>query len=53
VLDSRDITRGRRVGTVTATRGSGDAAADVVYDVTFAFVYHAFNPDGVIIGVER
>jgi len=54
VLDQRDITRGRDVGTVTARRGDehscdGDDPRDVPYDVTFAFVFHAFSPDGVLI----
>ena len=47
-LDSPLIASGRDVGNVVARRGAGDAAKDVVYDVTFAFVFHAFQPDGVI-----
>ena len=49
VLDQRDITQGRDVGTVTAMRGGGDTLRDVAYDVTFAFVFHAFTPEGEII----
>ena len=50
-LDQRDITQGRDVGTVTVTKKndiSGEPE-DVAYDVTFAFVYHAFMPDQQII----
>ena len=39
-LDTRAIPKGRDVGTITATRDG----ADVPYDVTFAFVAHAFHP---------
>jgi hypothetical protein len=34
---------------VTARRNIDGALQDVVYDVTFAFVYHAFHPDRRII----
>lgn len=37
-LDSRSIRKGKDVGNITVRR-NGD---DVVHDVTFAFVYHAF-----------
>ena len=43
-LDSRAIAKGRDVGNVVVQR-SGE---DVVHDVTFAFVFHAFHPEGVI-----
>jgi len=49
VLDQRDITKGRDVGTVTAQRDDCGVSSDVPYDVTFAFVFHAFTPEGVII----
>lgn len=45
VLDTRDITEGRDVGTVTASKDG----ADIPYEVTFAFVFHAFNPEVEII----
>ncbi len=49
-LDSGLIAKGRDVGTVHASRKSADGKnADVPYDVTFAFVYHAFHPDGEIV----
>lgn len=40
-LDSRQISKGRQIGNVTAKRGD----EDVAYDLTFAFVTHAFMPD--------
>ncbi len=43
-LDTRAIAEGRDVGNVVVRRGTGDAARDVAYDVTFAFVYNAFFP---------
>ena len=47
-LDTRTIAEGRDVGSVVVRRGAGDAAQDVAYDVTFAFVYNAFYPGKVI-----
>ena len=40
-LDTSSIVRGREVGTVTVQKDG----ADVPYDVTFAFVAHAFFPE--------
>ena len=40
-LDSRDISKGRQIGNVIAKRGDDD----VPYDLTFAFVTHAFMPE--------
>lgn len=40
-LDSRQISKGRQIGNVTAKRGD----KDIAYDLTFAFVTHAFMPD--------
>ena len=50
-LDERDITQGRDIGTVTVTRKNdiSSKTEDVAYDVTFAFVFHAFMPDQQII----
>ncbi|MEL6299853.1 MAG: DUF3179 domain-containing protein [Pseudomonadota bacterium] len=45
-LDQAEIAKGRDVGTVTATNADGKPAA---YDVTFAFVFHAFHPDRTIL----
>ena len=44
-LHARKISEGRDVGNVTVKRNGADA----VYDVTFAFVFHAFYPDKRII----
>ena len=46
-LDSRNISEGRDVGNVVAQRRGAEGLVDVPYDVTFAFVFHAFQPDGV------
>ena len=47
-LDTRLIRRGRDVGNVIVRRRNGDGFEDVVHDVTFAFVFHAFHPEGTI-----
>lgn len=46
-LDAREISKGREVGDVVVERRtpSGDYV-DANYDVTFAFAFHAFHPDG-------
>ena len=46
-LDTARISNGRDVGTVTAVGPGGD----VPYKITFAFVWHAFNPDAPINGI--
>ena len=46
-LDSRNISEGRDVGNVVAQRRGAEGLVDVPYDVTFAFVFHAFQPDGI------
>lgn len=48
VLDKRRITQGRDVGNVVVQRHTEAGAEDVVYDVTFAFAFHAFFPDGTL-----
>jgi hypothetical protein len=49
-LDTREIKKGREVGNVTAQhRATNGSLEDVVYHVTFAFVFHAFNPDQTIV----
>lgn len=45
-LDTGRIESGRDVGTITVQKGG----ADVAYDITFAFVAHAFHPENAIIG---
>ncbi|NIA70398.1 DUF3179 domain-containing protein [Pelagibius litoralis] len=47
-LDTRSIAEGREVGNVVVQRKAGDGTVDVPYDVTFAFVFHAFRPEGTI-----
>lgn len=47
-LDGRDIARGRDVGTALVRRRVGDALDVVVHQVTFAFVFHAFEPGGTL-----
>ncbi len=44
-LESASIKEGRDVGNVIAQRKTSGGMEDVRYDVTFAFVYHAFHPD--------
>jgi hypothetical protein len=44
-LDSQTISEGRDVGNLIVTDVSGGLNVDGVYDITFAFVAHAFHPD--------
>ncbi len=46
-LDASTIARGRDVGNVVVQRRGAEGLKDVPYDVTFAFVFHAFRPEGV------
>ncbi len=49
-LDSSIIAKGRDVGNVVAQRKAADGSlSDVRYDVTFAFVFHAFHSEFEII----
>jgi hypothetical protein len=45
-LDHRVIAEGRDIGNVVVRRRIGDTFSDVPHHVTFAFVFHAFQPDG-------
>ncbi len=45
-LDAGSIEAGREIGNVIAQRRRGAALEDVVYDVSFAFAFHAFRPQG-------
>jgi len=45
-LDTRFIYKGRDVGNVTVQRKSDSGLNDAVHHVTFAFVFHAFHPEG-------
>ena len=47
-LDAATIAEGRDIGNVVVQRRTPDGPVDVVYDVSFAFAYHAFYPDGTI-----
>lgn len=45
-VDAREISKGRDVGTVEASIiGKNGTAEPIPYDVTFAFVFHAFHPE--------
>ena len=47
-LDSRKISEGRDVGNVLVQRKTDGGLEDAVYDVTFAFVFNAFHPEGTL-----
>jgi hypothetical protein len=47
-LDKASLPAGRDVGNVIVQKRQGDELIDVPYDVTFAFVFHAFRPDSPI-----
>ena len=47
-LDTRLISEGEDVGNVVVQRQGASGLEDVAYDVTFAFVFHAFRPDGTL-----
>jgi len=44
-LDTRVIAEGRDVGNILVQRETESGLKDVVHDITFAFVFHAFYPD--------
>jgi len=46
-LDTREISQGRDVGNIVVQKQTDDGWIDAVHDVTFAFVFHAFHPEGV------
>ena len=47
-MDRRTIAQSRDIGNVIVQRRDGDDLVDAVHDVTFAFAFHAFHPDGTI-----
>ena len=47
-LDARAISEGRDVGNVVVQRRAENGLEDVPYDVTFAFVFTAFHPEGTL-----
>lgn len=47
-LDKGLIADGRDIGNVVVQRQTAEGLKDEAYDLTFAFVFHAFRPEGVI-----
>jgi len=47
-LDTAVIREGRDIGNVTVRRRTEGGPLDAIHDVTFAFAFLAFTPDGVI-----
>jgi hypothetical protein len=47
-LDKASIPAGRDVGNIIVQKQEKDQLVDVPYDVTFAFVFHAFRPNSPI-----
>jgi len=47
-LDTSAIARGRDVGNAVVRRKTAKGLVDAVYDVSFAFAFRAFYPDGKI-----
>lgn len=47
-LDTGVIADGRDVGNVVVQRRTAAGWTDAVYDVSFAFAFHAFHPDGTL-----
>jgi len=45
-LDSDRISEGRDLGNVVAWREGPEGREEAVYDLTFAFAFHAFRPEG-------
>lgn len=50
ILDTSRAAKGRDIGNVTAIKRLGGEETDLVHDVTFAFVIHAFHPDLPVAG---
>ncbi len=48
-LDTATISEGRDIGNVVVQRREKGALVDLVPDLTFAFTFHAFNPDVEIV----
>ena len=47
-MDARNISQGRDIGNVVVQRRENGSLVDAVHDVTFAFAFNAFFPDGTI-----
>lgn len=52
-LDTADIGRGRDIGSIRVQQRIDGAYRDVRHEITFAFVFRTFNPDGTIAGSSR
>jgi hypothetical protein len=48
VLDVSYIKESRDIGYVTVQRRTSAGLEDAIYDMTFAFAFNAFNPDGTL-----
>ncbi len=48
IHDTPEIASGRDVGNVVVRRRTASGLEDVAYDVSFAFAFSAFVPDGVL-----
>lgn len=48
VLDVSYIKEGRDIGYVTVQRRTPDGLQDAIHDMTFAFAFNAFHPDGTL-----
>ncbi len=48
-LDTPIVAEGRDIGNIAVQRMTAEGLVDVVHDLTFAFTFHAFNPDVEII----
>lgn len=46
-LDAKEIARGKDVGNIVVQKMTKNGMQDIVHDVTFAFAFHAFHPEGV------
>jgi hypothetical protein len=47
-LDTPRIAAGRDVGSVIVQRRQDGRLSDIVHHITFAFVFHAFEPNGTL-----
>ncbi len=48
-LDASRIADGQDIGNITVQRSQDGAMVDIAYDVSFAFAFNAFHPEGQII----
>jgi len=45
-LDTKNIAQGQDIGNISVQRKMNDQWQDIPYDLTFAFVFYAFHPQG-------